>query len=358
MTTYSASLKQHPADPCLYYVNTPEVKVYIAVHTDDYLVATNCESWYRKFYAAYNALYPSTDQGQVTKFLGINVDYNVKEHRLTLSQEGEIHELLQKFGLKEAHSKPSPMVLGTLLPSDTEIDPSLSYRQLTGALLWIARNTRPDILYAVQYHAQFSNCSTAQHFTSLKRVLLYLKGTASWKIIYTKSDGQRKVELYSDTDWAANKLDRRSWSGSAITVDGNLIGWWCRKQQVVALSSMEAEYMGMCSASRNGMYIVHLLYHVAKTYLPIPLYCDNRAAEIFSSKAMINERTKHIDIAYHYVRQKIAQGFFKPIHINTDVNLADLFTKALTSDRTQWLGQALLGMRVISMAIYNKFGYK
>ena len=146
--------------------------------------------------------------------------------------------------------------------------------------------------------------------------------------------------------------------GSVVRVDGNLIGWWCRKQRVVALSSMEAEYIGMCSASRNGMYVVHLLYHVARTYLPIPLYCDNRAAEIFSSKAMINEKTKHIDIAYHYVRQLIQEGYFKPVHINTILNESDAFTKALTGERIQWLGKALLGMIKISMDEYQKSGYK
>jgi len=351
---YDDRLQHHPADPCFYYIVTSNLTVYIVVHTDDYLVVTNSPTYYAQFYAAYNAKYPCTDQGAVTKFLGLNVDYDQNAGTLTLDQEGDILSAVTKYFPEEAHSKSSPIAVGTELPSDTTCDSTLSYRSLLGLLMWWARNTRPDIYYATQYHAQFCNCYTSTHFTSLKRVLLYLKGTSSYKLTYKRQAGKREVSISTDTDWGGNKLDRRSFMGSSIKINGNLIGWWCRKQKSVALSSMEAEYMGMCSASRNGMYIIHLLYHVAQNYLPIPIYVDNRAAELFSEKAMINEKTKHIDIAYHYVRQMIEKGFFKPVHINTNVNEADIFTKALASERLKWLTQGLLGLIIVNMIEYEK----
>jgi len=351
---YDDRLQHHPADPCFYYIVTSNLTVYIVVHTDDYLVVTNSPTYYAQFYAAYNAKYPCTDQGAVTKFLGLNVDYDQNAGTLTLDQEGDILSAVTKYFPEEAHSKSSPIAVGTELPSDTTCDSTLSYRSLLGLLMWWARNTRPDIYYATQYHAQFCNCYTSTHFTSLKRVLLYLKGTSSYKLTYKRQAGKREVSISTDNDWGGNKLDRRSFMGSSIKINGNLIGWWCRKQKSVALSSMEAEYMGMCSASRNGMYIIHLLYHVAQNYLPIPIYVDNRAAELFSEKAMINEKTKHIDIAYHYVRQMIEKGFFKPVHINTNVNEADIFTKALASERLKWLTQGLLGLIIVNMIEYEK----
>ena len=90
------------------------------------------------------------------------------------------------------------------------------------------------------------------------------------------------------------------------------------------------------------------MHDIAKDFLPIPLLIDNQAAELFSGKPMINEKTKHIDIAYHYVRQKINAGYFVTKHVATEFNFADLFTKALTGERSQWLGKAILGMISIS----------
>jgi len=104
--------------------------------------------------------------------------------------------------------------------------------------------------------------------------------------------------------------------GSMVMINDNLIGWWCTKQKTVALSSMEAEYIGYCSATRNGMYIAQLLDGITKTnFYPIPLCGDNMAAEIFANKKMTNERTKHIEVALHYTREKIQAGMFTTEHV-------------------------------------------
>ena len=133
--------------------------------------------------------------------------------------------------------------------------------------------------------------------------------------------------------------------GCMIFIDRNLVGWWCRKQRTVALSSMEAEYIANCSASRNGLYVLQVLGELTDQKLtPVPIYMDNQAAQTFSSRNTTNEKTKHIDIAHHFVRELIARGIFTSEHVDTQYNFADLFTKALTGERNQWLGKAILGM--------------
>ena len=346
-------LTRHPLDPCFYFSIQGTDRVYLVLHTDDYLMACSDPKFYRDFFVTYNSVFPSNDMGVLRRFLGVDFSRDWENQTLSMSQQGFIQQLVVQFGLTDASSKSSPMVPGLSLPFDQECDMSLPYLSLLGGLAWVTRITRPDALYAVLYHSQFSGCYTSVHFTSLKRVLLYLKGTLTWSVTYRKScdTAAPRIQLYTDTDWAGCKHDRRSHQGSLGTIDCNPVGWWCTKQRVVALSSMEAELIGTCSATRNGQYLLQLLQPLAETTLtPMPLYGDNRAAFIFSNKQQLNEKTKHIEIAYFYTRDKIADGTIYTCSISTIYNLADLFTKGLTGERTQWLGQALLGMAIIKAA--------
>jgi len=294
--------------------------------------------------------------GPVSKFLGNYITRDRSAGTLGISQAPYIQQLLADHQLLDATPKSSPMAVGANLPTDTVCDVDVPFLSLLGGLSWVLRNSRPDIQYSITYHSQFTNCYTHIHYVSLKRVLLYLLGTKDWCLVYRKQDSVNRITLYSDTDWAGCKVNRRSHMGNLAFVDGNLVDWFCRKQRVVTLSSMEAEYIGYCSSTRTGMHIYQLLKPFTKQELtPIPIYGDNAAAEIFASKQTINEKTKHIEIAYHYVREKIAAGVFVIVHIQTTYNLADLFTKALTSERTQWLGKVMLGITVISSELNELF---
>ena len=148
--------------------------VFISTHVDDYVIATNDINWYNDFYSAFSALYEVKELGAVTNLLQMGIEFT--ESQVSLSQHRQIEELAKEYSLTEAKPMYSPMEAGlklTKLPN-TEVAFHLPFRQLLGALLWLARCTRPDIYYSVIYLSQFTNCYGEQHYKALKRILRYL----------------------------------------------------------------------------------------------------------------------------------------------------------------------------------------
>jgi hypothetical protein len=149
----------------------------------------------------------------------------------------------------------SPMEKDLKLPKDTIADPKLRYRSLIGAFLWIARCTRPDILFAVMYLSQFSNFATKVHWQALLRVLRYLKTTLKTPFVLklngATSTSSVIVTIVTDSDWASDRTDRKSFSGCAVLLDGALINFLCSKQPTVSTSSTEAEYISTSEGCRD-----------------------------------------------------------------------------------------------------------
>ena len=345
--SYDSRLQRHTLDPCLYYIDDGSLKFYVQVHTDDYIAATNNSIFYDDFYTAYNKKYPYVNNGNnIQKFLGIYFKWDIERGLMYFSQEGLIMQVVEKFGLKDTPTKDTPMVVGATLPHDTTLDPSIQYLELLGVIAWIGRNTRPDVGFSVCWHAQFCNCYTKIHFESLKRVLLYLKGTKSDSLIFYKNTNKQKCRIKTvvDAEHAGDKHDRRSFMGTAVFVDGNLIGWWVKKQTTVSLSSMEAEYVGLCAGGKNTKYVLMIYQCLGiPITLPITIYTDSNASRLFSDRLGVNERTKRIDTAYHWVKLMIQNGTFFVAYINTHQNVADIFTKALCKVKTRFFALNMLG---------------
>jgi hypothetical protein len=268
----------------------------------------------------------------------------------SIDQGGVIRQIALEHGCAGSPTKDTPMIQAIDLPHDLEMDPLVPFPTLMGQLAWVNRNTRPDISNALTYHAQFSNKFTAIHYTSLKRVLLYLLRTIDYSLIYRKkSTNSPTIGIYSDTDWAGNKVDRRSMLGNLSFIDGNLVDWMCKYMKVVSLSTMEAEYIGYCSSARNGAHLAQLVQPFrTEKVTPVVIWGDNAAAIIFAQRNMINQKTKHIGIAYHFVREKVMEGFAVILKIGTHYNFADILTKPLTGERTRLLAQYMMGIMVIA----------
>jgi hypothetical protein len=230
-------------------------------------------------------------------------------------------------------------------------DTTLPYRNLTGSLLWIARNTRPDIMFAVIYLCRFANCYQAQHYVAAKRVVRYLVSTIDKSLTFrrddsTKCDKPRQIEIktYSDSDWASDSLDRRSFSGCVIYLNNCLVSWCSKKQATVALSSVEAEYMALSDASRETLYVSNLISEFFQIAKPIPVYVDNKGAGFIAENNINNKMTKHIDIRYHFVRYYIKDGTIELFYVPTAANIADALTKALVAEIHKRLLAKLLGI--------------
>ena len=201
------------------------------------------------------------------------------------------------------------------------------YRRAIGSLMYAAVATRPDISYAVSTLSQFLENPGETHWEAVERVFRYLAGTRGHALTY----GGEKQELTGYTDADGSSQDhRRAISGHAFIIDGGAISWSSRKQELVALSTAEAEYIAATHAAKEGKWLRRLTGELfGPNEEPTTLYCDNQAAITLATTDNFHARTKHIDIRYHFIRHKVETGAFKLIYCPTDDMVADILTKAL-----------------------------
>lgn len=165
--------------------------------------------------------------------------------------------------------------------------------------------TRPEIAYAVNVVCQHMHSPMDSHFTSVKRILRYIRGTLSHGLLFTKSS--LTLSSYSDADWAGNAIDRRSTGGYCIFLGSNLVFWSAKKQATVARSSTEAEYKALANATAEMVWLMQLLRDLhapISSSTPI-LWCNNSSAISLAANPVFHARTKHVEVNFHFIREKV-----------------------------------------------------
>jgi hypothetical protein len=190
--------------------------------------------------------------------------------------------------------------------------------------------TRPDISFAVSQVSQFMHAPKTIHMEAVNKILRYLKKTPG-KGILMKNNNTNEICGYSDADWAGS-FDRKSTTGYCTFVGGNIVTWKSKKQNVVARSSAEAEYRAMASTTSELIWIKQLLADLnITTHLPIKMFCDNQAACHIASNPVFHERTKHIEVDCHFIREKLQAKEIETPFVRSKDQIADIFTKGLDS---------------------------
>src|SRR5258708_36996647 len=173
------------------------------------------------------------------------------------------------------------------------------YRELVGALAWLALGTRPDIAFAASSLARFGHNPGRVHWEAAKRVLRYLKGTRGWRLILGGSPPQ--IAAYTDADWGSNRDDRRSIGAYIVRIGCGAVSWKSKKQTCVALSSTEAEYMALCRASKESVWMVDFLNNLGVSLQgPMVVNADNQGGIALAKNPVFHDCSKHIDIQYHF----------------------------------------------------------
>ena len=215
------------------------------------------------------------------------------------------------------------------------------YRQAVGSLIWLASGTRPDIAYAVSQVARFNANPGIAHWKAVVKIFRYLQGTINMGIKYSSTahfPELLNIIGYSDSDHARCIDTRRSITGYMFMMSNGPISWQSKQQTSVALSSMEAEYMALCAATEEAMWLRMILTDVDRRFSEsITIFEDNESCIAYTKNPTQYKRTKHIDQKYHFVKDEVLLGTIKIEKISTKDNLADIFTKPLEVNQYHYL---------------------
>lgn len=328
------------SDPCV-YVRDGDPSNIIGLYVDDQVVTGRSIQVIEKTKREIAMKYDIKDLGPSKKLLGWEIVRDRVSGLLSISQTKLIEKALDRFGMASCNSSPTPLDPGLKLSqehspktNDEKLDMiDVPYQALIGTLMYLMVGTRPDIAYAVGVLSQFMHNPGRAHWEAAKRVLRYLRGTKSMKITYMRSSGGAEVKGYSDSDWAGDITTRKSTSGYVFTMASGVIAWSSRKQASVATSTAEAEYVAAAMAAREALWLRQLLGEMHQPQeTATPIYIDNQAALTHLTNPMTTPKSKHIDIAFHFVRDHIHKGHLIFIFVSTKFQVADVFTKALSTE--------------------------
>lgn len=340
--------KTSNSDPCLFIrKDSNDDYLYVFIWVDDMAIIGHGA---HQFHAELSKDFKVHDFTKATYLLGIQIT-RLNSTSVQLHQSQYIADLLETFGMTDCKINPTPMQSNIqLLPSDDDqyaqfLKTGNDYRSIIGSIGYLAQCTRPDITHAVNYLSQFLIKPNQSHWQAALRILRYLKGTANVGLLYSrdfKTLIPTKINIsnqaptgFSDADWAGCNLTRRSTNGYAFLLGGGAISWKSKKQNTVSTSATESEYKGYLDAGLEGVWLRKLLSELGyENNQGTLLYGDNQGAIALSKNPVAHKRTKHIEVHFNWVREKVLDGELNLKYCSTHDMVADIMTKAL--DRTKF----------------------
>ena len=279
-----------------------------------------------------------TDLGPCAHYLGMEIQRCRTTRTVRITQEPYLKKVLNRFGMANCASAPTPMVAGTQLKEELvdQAPPDVIrlYQSMVGSVMYAMIQTRPDICFAVTVLSRYNRNPNASHMAAIKRVLRYLKGTLDYGITYGNASG---LEGFTDADWASDQESRRSLGAYVFLLYGGAVSWSSKRQQSIALSSCEAEYMAQTQAAKEAIWLTRLFSELDIGFglpkAPILIKADNQGAIALASDPRFHSRTKHIDIQWHFVRDQVETGAIEFEWVRTNDMVADGLTKTLTNDK-------------------------
>lgn len=323
--------RRSEADYCLYVRIDSRGTVYLLLYVDDLMICGDNEVVLQELKEKLSSEFRMKDLGNVEYFMGLQIEIDRSVGKVTIGQSTFAENILARFHMQSCNRVTTPIEPGTRLDRTKSLDTDVSsqYRQLIGSLMYLMLGSRPDLCFAVSYFSRFQDCANQTHWNSLKRVLRYLKGTSSYELVYTRNTDAIPIRGFVDSDWANDLDDRRSTSGYLFEVYGNTVCWTTKKQGLVAVSTTEAEYIAAASAVAEAMWFKKLFTDVQiQLDFPIQIMEDNQGC-LFVAKNPETKRTKHVDVKYHMVREKVWNKEVELVYVASQDQTADGLTKPL-----------------------------
>ena len=325
-------MESNVLEPCMYRSKEDQPNLYAIVYVDDILFCGSDHNVIKNFENYLEEKFKIKTTGSLEKYVGFEIQRD--DYHLKLHGEKYIQQLAEKFEVQNAKSRTTPITYGTVLHenSDKRLYDARKYQSILGGLQYVVNLCRPDAAFIVNYLTRYNRKPTERLYNIAKGVLIYLNSTRE-KGIKMKRTGRYYLKVFSDSDWGSDKLDRRSVSGYVIYYGNQLVSFKSKKQDITALSSMEAEFVALTIAIQHTLYIRRLLEFLkCPVHGPITAYIDNQSALRAFEASHVTKRSKYIDLRYHYLKQKIKREEVTLEYVKSSRNVADTLTKVVATN--------------------------
>ncbi|MCL1415154.1 hypothetical protein M3J43_24330, partial [Escherichia coli] len=312
------AFKVGKADPTL-FTKTCNGDLFVCqIYVDDIIFGSTNQKSCEEFSSVMTQKFEMSMMGELKYFLGFQVKQ--LQEGTFISQTKYTQDILNKFGMKDAKPIKTPMGTNGHLDLDTggkSVDQKV-YRSMIGSLLYLCAS-RPDIMLSVCMCARFQSDPKESHLTAVKRILRYLVYTPRFGLWYPRGSTFDLIG-YSDADWAGCKINRKSTSGTCQFLGRSLVSWASKKQNSVALSTAEAEYIAAGHCCAQLLWMRQTLRDYGYKLTKVPLLCDNESAIRMADNPVEHNRTKHIAIWYHFLRDHQQRGISRFLMLTPKIN--------------------------------------
>src|SRR5436189_6313179 len=326
-------------DHCVYLKRSKAGFLILTLYVDDILMASNDKKLVEETKVWLSSQFDMKDMGEAAYVLRVKILRDRSRRTLGLSQETYLKKVLERFKMDKAKPIDTSVMKNHGLsrndcpktPADKAKMANVPYASAIGSLMYAMVCNRPDLAYAVGLLSRFQSDPGIPHWNAVKRVLQYLVGTTNYTLCYGGSNVL--LQGYTDADWAGDLDERKSTSAHVFLLNGGAISWRSKKQGMIALSTMEAEYIAAAAVVQEAVWLRCLLMSlevIPDADDPVKLLSDSMSAIDYSKDSKFHARTKHIEIKYHFVRNKKDEVLLS--YIPTGEMVADPLTKPLVID--------------------------
>ena len=311
--------------------------VILSVYVDDLMPISNDIEMLKVEKACLCEKFEMVDQGEVHSILGMLIKRDRAAKTLFISQPSYSENTLKRLGMENCKPGSTPLEVGKKFCKLTEgAEPfdSQTYQKAIGCLTYASTATRPDIAAAVALLSKYSSNPGKEHWMGVKCIFRYIKGTLKYGLKFSADNKERILHGFSDADWVGDIDTRRSTSGYVFKVTNATVSWCSKRQASVAKSTTEAEYISLSLAAQEAILLRRLLFDIGcDVDSPTVIYEDNHGAIELSKNPKFHNRTKHIDISHHFIRERVLSKEILVNYCPTDNMTADIMTKGLSRNK-------------------------
>src|SRR4051812_28929760 len=345
-------------EPCISKKVSGSTIAFLVLYVDDILLM-GCDIELLESIKAYlNKCFSMKDLGEAAYILGIKIYRDRSRRLIGLSQGTYLDKILKKFKMDQAKKGFLPVLQGVKLSTahcptmaeDREKMSVIPYASAIGSIMYAMLCTRPDVNLAISLVGRYQSDRGAEHWTTVKNILKYLKRTKNMFLVYGGAE-ELVVKGYIDASFNTDPDDSKSQTGYVYMLNGGAVSWCSTKQSVVAASTCEAEYIAASEAAQEGVWMKEFITDlgvVANASAPMTLFCDNTGAIALAKEPRFHKKTRHIKRRFNSIRAYVREGDIEICKVHTDLNVADPLTKPLSREKHDQ-HQNSMGVRYITM---------